>query len=368
MYFADRQLGHRRRAIARDKTVSAFLDLGTELRKAGRDAANRAEGLASGLMQGWRNDTPDEARLVPRIRACIGHVVSHPHAISVYVNPAGQVVLSGPVLAREAKDLLRSVSSVPGVREVLNQLGVYRDAEGVPELQGGRGPRPQSLLDRERWPPAWRVGLGTLGGAAVLAGVRQNGPAGWATAMAGAALLTRAALNKGFANALGLAGNADAVHIDKTIHIAAPVEAVYCFWANVENFPRFMSHLREVRDLGNGKSRWVADGPAGVPVTWEAETTTQIANVKLAWKSVPGSVIRTAGEVRFEPEATDLTRVEIRMSYTPPAGVVGHAIATLLGANPKNEIDRDLVRLKSLLETGRTRAHGHRVMLEGVAG
>ena len=366
MYFADRQYGHRRRAVARDKTVAAFLDLGCELRKAGRDAANRAEGLAAGLTRLWHGETPDEPTLVARVRACLGHTVSHPHAVSVQANEQGQVVLSGPVLASEWKDLVKRVESVRGVREVINQLTVYRSAEGVPELQGGSGPRPQSLLERERWPPAIRAGVCTLGGAAVFAGVRRNNPGGWATAMAGAALLTRAVLNKSFTNALGIAGNDDSVHINKTIHIAAPLEAVYNFWANVENFPRFMSHLREVRHLGNGRSRWVADGPAGVPVAWEAETTCQVSNVRLGWKSVPGSIVRTAGEVRFDPEAEDLTRVEIRMSYTPPAGVVGHAVASMLGANPKSEIDQDLVRLKSLLETGRTRAHGHRVLLEGV--
>src|SRR5262249_33404952 len=209
--------------IARLKPLPALRGPACERGKAGRDPANRAEGLAAGLPRLWHGETPDEPRLVARVRACLGHAVSHPHAISVQANELGQVVLSGPVLASEWKDVVKRVESVRGVREVINQLSVYRSAEGISQLQGGSGPRPQSVLERERWPPAIRAGVCTLGGAAVLAGVRQNNPGGWATAMAGAALLTRAALNKSFTNALGIAGNADAVHINKTIHIAAPL-------------------------------------------------------------------------------------------------------------------------------------------------
>src|SRR5215831_12197138 len=82
MYFADRQYGHRRRAIARDKTVAAFLDLGCELRKAGRDAANRAEGLAAGLTRLGLGRTRDKPPLVPRVRAGRGHTAGHPTAVS----------------------------------------------------------------------------------------------------------------------------------------------------------------------------------------------------------------------------------------------------------------------------------------------
>ncbi len=76
-----------------------------------------------------------------------------------------------------------------------------------------------------------------------------------------------------------------------------------------------------------------------------------------------GALIDTAGVVRFDAEP-DGTRITIRMSYCPPAGVFGHAVAWLFGADPKSEIVEDLVRLKSLLETGKTRAHGIPVFRE----
>ena len=37
------------------------------------------------------------------------------------------------------------------------------------------------------------------------------------------------------------------------------------------------------------------------------------------------------------------------MSYRPPAGIVGHAVATLFGADPKHEMDEDLARMTLLI-------------------
>ncbi len=40
------------------------------------------------------------------------------------------------------------------------------------------------------------------------------------------------------------------------------------------------------------------------------------------------------------------------MSYTPPAGWLGHGIAAAFGVDPKHSMDADLVRMKTLIETG----------------
>jgi uncharacterized membrane protein len=42
------------------------------------------------------------------------------------------------------------------------------------------------------------------------------------------------------------------------------------------------------------------------------------------------------------------------MTYLPPAGVVGHAVAQLFGVDPRQAMNDDLIRLKSLLEEGKT--------------
>lgn len=90
----------------------------------------------------------------------------------------------------------------------------------------------------------------------------------------------------------------------------------------------------------------------GVPVTWDAELTRYEPPKLIAWRSLPGATIANAGSIRFE-EVRDGTRVDIRLAYRPPAGALGHLAAKLFGADPKNEMDADLARVKRSLETGR---------------
>jgi uncharacterized membrane protein len=160
---------------------------------------------------------------------------------------------------------------------------------------------------------------------------------------------------------MGLDGERPAIYVEKTININAPPERVYEFWSNFTNFPKFMQHVKEVRDLGGGRSHWRVSGPAGTPIEWEARLTEQVPAAHLAWENAENQPVQTRGSVRFMPNAQGGTRVIVRMAYTPPAGAVGHAIAAIMGADPKQAMDEDLLRLKSLIETGQTTAAGRTV-------
>jgi uncharacterized membrane protein len=138
----------------------------------------------------------------------------------------------------------------------------------------------------------------------------------------------------------------------KTITIHAPVDVVYGLWTRYENFPRFMSTLKEVRDLGQGRSRWTVEGPGGVPVSWNAEITRLVPDQVLAWKSVPGSLVPNAGIIHFEPTPGGGTKVDVQLSYDPPGGALGLVAAKLFGADAKSRMDEDLMRMKTFLETG----------------
>jgi uncharacterized membrane protein len=140
-----------------------------------------------------------------------------------------------------------------------------------------------------------------------------------------------------------------AVDIQKTLYIDAPVEQVYAFWSNYENFPLFMSHVRQVDDLGGGRSHWSVKGPGGVPIEWSATLTQQTANEVIAWRSEAGSMLENAGMIRFTPSATG-TRVDLRLCYHPPVGGAGQAVAELLGSDPRAKLNEDLGRMKALLE------------------
>jgi uncharacterized membrane protein len=127
-----------------------------------------------------------------------------------------------------------------------------------------------------------------------------------------------------------------------------------------------MTHLREVRRTYKNRSHWVAAGPAGIPVEWDAVVTEWVPNESIAWSSIEGSMVDTAGRVSFTRMPDDTIQINLRMSYTPPAGGIGHAVAALFGADPKRAMDEDMVRLKSILEDGKTTAQGQPVHVEEV--
>lgn len=149
-----------------------------------------------------------------------------------------------------------------------------------------------------------------------------------------------------------------AVDIQKTLYIDAPIDQVYAFWSNYENFPLFMSHVRAVEDLGGGRSHWSVSGPGGLPIEWSAVVTQQSPDEVLAWRSEAGSMLENAGIIRFAPSGSG-TRVNLRFCYHPPAGGAGEAVAQLLGSDPRAKVNEDLGRMKSLLEaTTRSGTHG----------
>jgi uncharacterized membrane protein len=147
------------------------------------------------------------------------------------------------------------------------------------------------------------------------------------------------------------------VDIQKSIHIAVSPEEAFAFWDTYESFPLFMSNIREIEDLGGGRSRWTVSGPGGLPISWEAVLTQRVPGEMLAWRSAPGSMLENAGVIRFTPDRGG-TRVDLRFCYQPPAGGAGRAVAELVGADPRAKLNEDLGRLKAVLE-GSTRSEAH---------
>jgi uncharacterized membrane protein len=145
----------------------------------------------------------------------------------------------------------------------------------------------------------------------------------------------------------------DAIVITESVRLERPVPEVFRFWRDFRNLPRFMPHLERVSELGGRRSRWVARGPAGVRLTWDAEIVHEIENELIAWRSLPGSDIALAGSVRFgTARAGRSAEVAVRLHYAPPVGRASALLATMLGANPSHTIREGLRRVKQLLEAG----------------
>ena len=352
MYVFDPDRGKRRRALLRNKAQHAArvaIDAGGKTR---RDVRNHLLGAVAELESVFRSGEVTDDVLAARVRSRLGRVVSHPSAIEVRA-VGGLIILSGQILAKEEHPLLDSVITISGVKNIKNCLELHETAGNIPALQGGRQ-RDVSRYGplKTNWSPTMRLTATVAGGALVIYGTRRRGVIGSAASTAGFGILTRALTNFETGRLLGLDDERRLIDIEKAITIEAPVDRVFTYWSHPENFSEFMSHVHQVRRIGDGLYRWSVGGPAGILVHWDAQITELDFNKLLAWKSLPGAMVGQRGVTRFTSNADGSTRIDVKMSYNPPAGALGHAIAELFGVDPKHQMDDDLMRMKSYLETG----------------
>lgn len=143
------------------------------------------------------------------------------------------------------------------------------------------------------------------------------------------------------------------IHVRDSIRVERPLGEIYRFWRRLENLPTFMSHLERVTEHGNGRSHWVAKGPAGLRVEWDAEVINEVEYSVLAWRSLPGSDIAVAGSVSFDPvRGGRSTQITVHLQYEPPAGRAGAFFASLFSAEPSQTVREDLRALKHVFEAG----------------
>ncbi|VTR95511.1 Cyclase/dehydrase OS=Gloeobacter kilaueensis JS1 GN=GKIL_2545 PE=4 SV=1: DUF2892: Polyketide_cyc [Gemmata massiliana] len=141
--------------------------------------------------------------------------------------------------------------------------------------------------------------------------------------------------------------------IEHAITVNKPVADVYRFWRDFENLPRFMTHLLDVDTTTDNRSHWIARGPLGIKVEWDAEIVTDRPNQVISWRSLDGADVDTTGSVHFKelPHGRG-TEVRVSLKYDPPGGKVGTALAKLIGQSPEAQIKADMRRFRQILETG----------------
>ncbi len=225
--------------------------------------------------------------------------------------------------------------------------------EDVPQNRGHI-----NVNDSERWLSSM------IGGALTAYGLRRRSWPALALSLLGGAFVFRGLT--GHCNvyeALGISTNTlgrrkvrtgRAIKVEKTITVDRSPEELYRFWRNVENLPRFMSHLKRVKAIDETHSEWTVKAPAGMTVSWEAKIINEKPNEIIGWCSLEGADVDNAGSVHFTPAPTGSgTEVRVILQYDPPGGMVGAVLATLFGEDPGRQIEEDLRRFKQVMESAK---------------
>jgi uncharacterized membrane protein len=217
----------------------------------------------------------------------------------------------------------------------------------------------------------WRVNVGRIerlisgvaGAALLLLALRQKRRRRWLLPLGGGllgrAISGRCPVNQAIGrnsaeredriSPLASLGAGEGIRVEQEIAVQRPREELFRFWRDLENLPRFMDHLESVTVLDPRRSHWVAKGPAGTRVEWDAEIHNEIGNELIAWRSLPGSNVEHAGSVHFSPTDGG-TRVRVVLRYDPPAGGLGAGVARLFGEEPSQQVADDLRRFKQVME------------------
>lgn len=362
MYFLDPQHGTRRRALVREKANRFADDIEGSIDRAMEDARNRARGVLSEMTARLSDQSAPDWILEERVRANLGRIGRHGRAVTVNAD-GGIIYLTGHVLREDEEPIVKAALRTRGVHGVENRLQVVDNLQDIPALPGERSPRRRAVpeLQQANWSPATRL-LSSVGGSLLtLYGLTRKGVAKPILSTAGLVLTARGMTNLDTRSLLGLTMGENAIRVNKAVNIFAPVDEVYRFWRNFENFHLFMSHVKEITSREDGVSTWKVAGPAGTTVEFQARVIQDIPNESIAWQTLPDSQLKSAGFVRFDENRDGSTRVSVQMSYVPPAGAVGHAVAQLFGVDPRQAMNEDLIRLKTLLEEGKTSTEGRTI-------
>ncbi|GAC1546885.1 MAG: hypothetical protein NVS2B17_30590 [Candidatus Velthaea sp.] len=129
--------------------------------------------------------------------------------------------------------------------------------------------------------------------------------------------------------------------------VNAPLHQVYELFTHFNDYPKFMTYVKEVTYLDDERSHWVAD-VAGKH-EWDAVNEDWISDRQIGWRSTSG--VANGGRVIFTPAGDVQTRIEAVITYTPPAGILG-ALGEALGAGSlfEKRLQHDLTHFAKMVE------------------
>lgn len=198
-----------------------------------------------------------------------------------------------------------------------------------------------------RDPALLTLGAAIVGGA--LLGGRSRERRRRAAGVAAGLALVALAVRPYVANAVRAAGTKRRTgELRFSLLVERPVEQVFAFFGDFENFPRFIGSLREVNDSGDGRVRWVGRTPSGGSIEWHTRTSKYVTNSVIGWKSVPGALVDMTGLLRFTPE-NGHTCVHVAIDYCVRDGHLRDAIVSLFPRRRRASLEAEFRSFSSLL-------------------
>ncbi|GLV57091.1 hypothetical protein KDH_39290 [Dictyobacter sp. S3.2.2.5] len=130
------------------------------------------------------------------------------------------------------------------------------------------------------------------------------------------------------------------------VTVNAPVHQVYALFSHFNDFPKFMSFVKEVTYHDDQSSHWVADVVG--QHEWDAVNEEWIPDQQIGWRSTNG--LENFGKVTFTPVSSDQTQVNVAINYNPPAGVLGDAGEKLGAGNRfQQALEHDLTHFGEMV-------------------
>jgi uncharacterized membrane protein len=143
------------------------------------------------------------------------------------------------------------------------------------------------------------------------------------------------------------------LHPHGSVIVDRSPEDCYAVWRDLENLPRFISHLQSARVTGDRTSHWIVTLPGGLRREWDSELITDEPGRRIVWRSLHPAGATITLSVEFE-RAGGGRGALVRVAIEHGAGVraILAAAATLVGQHPEHIIAKDLRRFKQAMETG----------------
>ena len=186
-----------------------------------------------------------------------------------------------------------------------------------------------------------RVATAAAGAALAYYGFKKGGVAGTIVGVVGAGLATSSAA----------AGAASEREVREVVEVKASPADAYEMWSRFEELPRLLRNVSEVRRTGERTWRWMAKGPLGRRVEWDAELIRSRPGRLIEWRSITED-FPNSGAVHFEPTPRG-TRVFVVMKFARPAGPIGALVEKMMGRDPRSMVRAALRRFKRSIEAGK---------------